>query len=128
MSASLLIAMTALANLIKMPDIPKPIAGYATAYCVSGTMASGQQTRIGVCAGKKEWLGKRAYIYQRLPDGSIGDYLSDYEILDTGGTEGLKNGTVIDVWRPTLEDCQEFMDIVYEDGCQGKVYIFIMED
>lgn len=108
-------------------DIPM-IEGYATAYCVSGTMASGQQTRPGVCAAKKEWLGKKAYIYQRLPDNTRGELLGVYDILDTGGTQGLKNGKVIDVWMPDLQGCQDFMDYVYEDGCKGRIYILIKED
>lgn len=128
MLASVLIGIAAMFNnMICTIDIPEPIPGYATAYCVSGTMASGQQTRIGVCAGKREWIGKTAVLFQRLPDGSIGDWISTYDILDTGGTDGLKEGKVIDVWRPDMDGVQEFMDIVYEDGCQGRVYIFIID-
>lgn len=100
---------------------------HATAYCLSGTMASGQQTRDGVCAGAKEYLGCVIVVYQRLPDDSIGDYIGTWECLDTGGTDGLKNGTVIDVWQQDLESCQNFMDLIYEDGCQGKVYIQVIE-
>ena len=29
----------------------------ATAYCLDGVTASGQEVRKGVCAGKDEWLG-----------------------------------------------------------------------
>ncbi len=100
---------------------------HATAYYQSGTMAEGQQTRDGVCAGAKEYLGCVIVVYQRLPDGSIGDYIGMWECLDTGGTDGLKNGTVVDVWQQDLELCQDFMDMVYEDGCQGKVYIQVIE-
>ena len=66
-------------------------------------------------------------VCQRLPDGSIGDYIGMWECLDTGGTDGLKNGTVVDVWQQDLESCQDFMDMVYEDGCQGEVYIQVIE-
>lgn len=103
------------------------VSGYATAYCQCGVTASGEYTRDGICAGKEEWLGKTIALYQRLPDGSVGEFIGRYELKDTGGTPGLKNGKVIDVWCPDLDSCQEFMDRVYEDGCQGKCYIFVLE-
>lgn len=106
---------------------PELLSVHATAYCVTGTMASGQQTRSGVCAGKREWLGKQILIFQKLPGGEIGEYIGSYECLDTGGTPGLNNGTVVDIWCPDLEGCQEFMDRVYENGCQGRVYIQVLE-
>ena len=62
-----------------------------------------------------------------MPDNSLGDYIGTYECLDTGGTDGLKNGTVIDVWQPNSEAVQEFMNTVYENDCQGKIYIQVIE-
>lgn len=100
---------------------------HATAYCQTGETASGDYTRNGVCAGSRAYLGSVIIVYKRLPDGRIGDYIGMFECLDTGGTSGLQNGTVVDVWRPNLAACQDFMDIVYEDGCQGKVYIQILD-
>lgn len=100
---------------------------YATAYYQSGTMASGQQTREGVCAGMRDYLGCVIVVFQRLPDDSVGDYLGMWECLDTGGTDGLKNGTVVDIWQQNLDSCQDFMNMVYEDDCQGKVYIQVIE-
>ena len=102
-------------------------SGHATAYCVSGVTASGEITRDGICAGRKEWLGKTIILYQRLPGNVVGDQIGVYECLDTGGTDGLNSGKVIDVWCPTYDDCQEFMNLVYEDGCQGKVYIQVID-
>lgn len=102
------------------------VSGYATAYCVSGITASGEMTRAGICAGKQEWLGKTIILYQRLPDDSIGEQIGIYECKDTGGTPGLKNGKVIDVWFEDLDQCQEFMNRVYEDGCQGHIYIQVL--
>lgn len=101
--------------------------GHATAYCVSGVTASGEHTRKGICAGADEYMGKTVVLFQRLPDGSVGDKIGIYECLDTGGNPGIKNGDVIDVWCPDLESCQEFMDAVYEDGCKGKVYMQIFD-
>ena len=101
--------------------------GHATAYCVSGVTASGEITRTGICAGADEYMGKLVILYQRLPDGSVGDKIGIYECLDTGGNPGIKKGEVIDVWCPDLDSCQEFMDAVYEDGCQGKIYMQIFD-
>lgn len=125
---SLVVALLLLPmNVYASEEQPLLQKAHATAYCQSGTMASGQQTRDGVCAGMRDYLGCVIVVYQRLPDGSIGDYLGMWECLDTGGTDGLKNGTVVDIWQQDLESCQKFMDLVYEDGCQGKVYIQVIE-
>lgn len=106
---------------------PKIMEAHATAYCVSGTTYSGQETREGICAGKKEWIGKTIIVYQKLPGGEIGDLIGYYECLDTGKTNGLKTGKVIDIWCPDLEACQKLMDRVYENGCKGKIYIQVLE-
>ena len=91
----------------------------ATAYCQTGYTASGEWTRDGICAtGNRELMGNIAVLYQRLPDGSKGKYIGTYEILDTGCKKN-----VIDVWCEDLDKCQEFMDLVYEDGCKGKIYV-----
>ena len=125
---SLVVALSLLPmNVMASEEQPLLQKAHATAYCQTGTMASGQQTRDGVCAGAKEYLGCVIVVYQRLPDGSVGDYLGMWECLDTGGTDGLKNGTVVDIWQQDLESCQDFMDLVYEDGCQGKVYIQVIK-
>lgn len=96
--------------------------GSATGYCLHGTTASGTKTRPGICAAKKEWLGKTVILYKRLPDGSVGDLIGIYEVQDTGGTKGLKNGTVIDIWCEDIEEVQELMNLLYENNCKGKVY------
>lgn len=97
--------------------------GHATAYCLPGITASGQQVRHGICAmHDKELIGKTVIIYKRLPDGSIGETIGIYEVLDTGCKKN-----VVDVWCEDLEECQEFMNKVYEDGCKGKIWIQIIE-
>lgn len=100
---------------------------HATAYCLTGTTASGHPTRPNSCAAKREWLGKTIFVYQRLPDNSMGELIGIYDVLDTGGTPGLNNGSVIDIWQPDMEHCKEFMERVYEDGCQGRIYIYVTE-
>ena len=101
---------------------PTLIKAHATAYCLEGHTASGIEVREGICAmADSSLIGKTAIVYQRLPDGSVGECIGIYEIEDTGCSEN-----VIDIWC-TEEDCQPFMDRVYEDGCKGKVFIQIIE-
>ena len=99
----------------------------ATAYCLDGITASGKPVREGICAGKDEWFGKTIIVYQRLPGDKLGSLIGIYECLDKGGTEAIKNGWVIDIWEPDLEACQELMDKVYEDGCEGKIFIQVID-
>ena len=106
---------------------PDYIPGYATAYHLKGITASGEYTSEGICASCKSRLGCTIELYQRLPDGSVGELIGTYICKDTGGTKGIKEGKVIDVWRPNLDECKEFMNRVYEDGCKGRVYILVKE-
>lgn len=110
-----------------LDETPTMIKGYATAYCDHGVTASGEETRLGICAAKKEWIGKTIILYQRLPGNDVGDVIGIYEVKDCGGTEGLKNGQVVDIWFPELEQCKEFMNYIYEDGCKGKVYFQVLD-
>ena len=105
------------------------IKGAATAYCgPSDHTCTGDKTRIGICGGCKKYIHKTIILYHRLPDGSVGPMIGIYECLDTGtGTEGFQQGRVIDVWQPTKEDCQKFMNLIYENGCKGKVYIQVVD-
>lgn len=101
---------------------PSLIKMRATAYCIDGITATGKETRKGICAtGDSRYLGMTAVVYQRLPDGSIGDFIGIYEIEDTGCSEH-----VIDVWTPEAE-CQDFMDAVYSNDAAGKVWVQFME-
>lgn len=102
---------------------PKLNEGHATAYCLQGTMANGDKVHSGVCAmSDKRMLGKTVIVYQRLADGSVGKQIGIYEVCDTGC-----KSSVIDVWMPDIEQCQEFMNLVYEDGCRGKIFYQIVE-
>lgn len=101
---------------------PTLIKAHATAYCLPGKTATGTEVREGICAmSDSSLIGKTAIVYQRNPDGSLGEYIGTYEIEDTGCAD-----YVIDVWCEE-EDCQAFMDEVYKNGCQGKVFIQIIE-
>lgn len=108
---------------------PTLIKGYATAYIgESEYTCTGDKVREGICGGCKDYIGKTIVLYQRLPNDEVGRILGIYECLDTGtGTEGFQQGRVIDVYQPTLEECQDFMNLIYEDGCQGRVFIQIFD-
>lgn len=97
-----------------------------TCYTDTGITASGQHTRDGIIAGKREWMGCAAALYKVKEDGSIGEFIGLYEVLDTGAgidTDGdgygdsLDNGTSIDVWVPNDAAVREWQqahgDYVY---------------
>ena len=123
---SVAIVIVALTSCLKCNAETQPelIPMHATAYCLDGITASGEPVRKGICAsGRKELFGKTVILYQRLPDGSVGRGLGIYEVKDTGCKE-----SVIDVWMPDLDWCQNFMRIVYMDGCKGKIYVQVIEE
>ncbi len=78
-----------------------------TAYCYGTTRCDGEQVRTGTCAGKPEWYGKVAAIYLN-DNGSPGEFLGYFEILDTGGDERIRNGTVLDIYIPDYDACIGF--------------------
>ena len=91
---------------------------WATAYCLTGTTASGTQTTEGrTVAGKRAWFGKTIHIW--LDDGSgetkPENFIGTYIVEDTGG-EPIKAGRVIDIYMPKEADCKEFggRRILYE--------------
>lgn len=113
----------------KAEDQPTLIKGYATAYNgPSDHTYTGKPVHEGICGGCEAYIGKTIILYQRLPGDEIGTCLGIWECLDTGtGTEGFQQGRVIDCWMPE-DELQDFMNRVYEDGCEGKVWIQIVED
>ena len=114
-------------TLVEALKEPQMIRGYATAYCDHGITASGEETRVGICAAKREWIGKTVIIYQRLPGNKVGEMIGIWEIKDCGGTESLKDGKVIDIWCSDLEKCQEMMNRFYENGCKGHIFFQIVD-
>lgn len=124
---ALVLSMVAHSEQLDTDDTITLIKGYATAYKLTGTTASGEQTRDGICASCADRLGKTVILYQRLPGDMIGEQIGIYECKDTGGNPSIKKGTLIDVWKPNLDECQEFMTRVYEDGCQGHVWIQVID-
>lgn len=114
-------------NITPIPPQPDLVPASVTVYCDEGTTVTGTQTRKGICAYSEEYLGATVILYQRLPDGSVGDILGYYDVEDTGGNPGIKNGSVIDVWKP-VDEMSEFIQLTYENDCHGRVYIQIIEN
>ena len=98
----------------------------ATCYCHEGTTASGQHTREGIIAGKKDWMGKAVALYRCSEGDELGEFIGYFEILDTGAgidTDGdgkgdsIKRGKSIDIYKNTLDDAKAFVreygDYVY---------------
>lgn len=111
------------------PEI-KLIAGYTTAYTAKpdAKTCTGNTVRPGICGGYGPYIGKTIILYKRLPDNTIGECLGIFECLDTGtGTKSFQEGKLIDVFQPTKEDVQKWADKTYEDGCQGKVWIQVVD-
>lgn len=102
----------------------EPYKVYVTAYILKGTTATGIKTRVGIAAMNEENLGRLAILYKTNPDGTKGDIYGYYEIEDTGATKGLKNGSVIDIWAPTLAEAKKIMK---ETGGVGYVEIIDAE-
>lgn len=84
----------------------------ATAYYQGEITANGSKVHVGGCACNPR-VGQVAIVYTLE-----GDYLGLYECNDRGGTDGLKNGTVVDFYRANYTQCQSFMKLT-----GGKVYV-----
>jgi 3D (Asp-Asp-Asp) domain-containing protein len=72
----------------------------ATAYCLSGTTATGHQTRPGLVSADPEVIPLGSVIYVDSP--LVGGI---YQVLDTGD---LIKGKIIDIFIPSYERCKEF--------------------
>lgn len=84
--------------------------GWATAYCKSGTTASGTiTTENRTVAGMRKDFGKNVHIWLDDGDGQIKmeNFVGSYVIEDTGG-EPIRNGRVLDIYMPELEACRQF--------------------
>lgn len=97
-----------------------------TCYIDTGITAGGVYTHDGVIAGKREWLGSVAALYRYNADGSVGEFIGNYEFLDTGAgmdTDGdgvgdsIRRGKSVDVYKSTLTEAYdwvaEYGDYVY---------------
>ena len=124
----------------KADPFNEPVKVRCTVYLDSGTTASGQTTRPGIMASKPEWIGCVACVNAVNEDGSIGEFIGLYEILDTGyGAETgegesqilkgrtlgtIETGDTVDIWMPTSHQADEWIDLygdhVYIKLVRGK--------
>ena len=92
-----------------------------TGYNLKGITASGIETQPGICAYRKEDIGKIARIYNADKQ-LIGEYL----IADTGKRGGaIRRGEVVDIWQETRAACfaitqNGFIEIVDQKGEEGN--------
>ncbi len=84
-------------------DTSQMVTMYTTAYILTGTTATGGTTRPHIAACNTH-LGECAYIYTM-----DGEFLDLVEITDTGITNGLIAGTVIDVWMGSYDEAVAWM-------------------
>ena len=103
----------------KEPELNK---SWLTCYLPTGRpTASGVMPRRGIMAGKREWLGKTALIYERDGD-KVGDLIGIYEVLDTGVgyDNAIIEGRAVDVFCETEADIiptqKIWVQIVDADG------------
>lgn len=83
--------------------------------------ADGSLVREGICAYKPEYLGQGYVALMYSEDGS---FLGYFEVKDTGfgadsdgdGVGSIQEGKVIDVYRDSLQGCQDWID-AYGDYC-----------
>lgn len=75
-----------------------------TAYCCGTHTATGVPVHYGCMAVSKEHLGDCAVLYT-----IDGEYIDIFEGNDQGGTDAIRESRVVDIYFPTLEECQEFM-------------------
>ena len=78
-----------------------------TGYCLRGVTASGVEVREGICAYRKEDIGKLAKVYN-----SNMELIGTYEIEDTGRKGGaIRRGEAVDIWRSTRAACFELTQV-----------------
>lgn len=86
----------------------------ATAYYTGEITADGSEVHEGGCACSLDHVGDVAIIYT-----TNGNFLGYYECNDTGKKGGgVRNGTVIDIYRCNYTRCYMFMKVT-----EGKVYV-----
>ena len=94
----------------------------ATAYCYnSGATATGTIPVEGrTLAGKREWFGKTAYIWEDKGNGiESQNFIGRFKVEDTGGAP-IRNGYVVDVFITDYDRAMQF-------GCK-KVYIWLVDE
>lgn len=118
------------AERIRLAEDGQVIRMFTTAYHHGEITATGNRTRRGICAVRKEWIGKTALVWKCEDSDTMGEFLGIWECLDTGfgadsdgdGMGSIQEGRVIDMYFPTQEEVQEWMDIT-----GGRVYVQLID-
>ena len=132
----LMLSLSIYANAETNNAFVEPVKIRCTCYCDTGVTASGVYTRPGIMASKPEYIGYVACVNAVNEDGSIGEFIGYYEILDTGyGAETgvgqskiFKNRTLgtiesfqtIDIYQPTMHQAEEWVE-KYNDYVYIKI-------
>lgn len=76
----------------------------ATAYCDKGLCYDETVPRAGITvAAAKEYIGKTFVVYDEN-----WTLIGIYECHDTGGDYRIKNGTVVDIYMDSEDECWKF--------------------
>lgn len=115
---------------IRLAEEGQVVRMLTTAYCHGTVTATGNRTRRGICAVRREWVGKTALVWECKDSDTMGEFLGFWECLDTGfgadsdgdGVGSIEEGRVIDMYFPTLEEVEEWMEIT-----GGRVYVKLVD-
>ncbi|MBR4406026.1 MAG: hypothetical protein IKT30_06600 [Bacteroidaceae bacterium] len=81
-----------------------------TAYCMGHHTANGSAVHEGGCACSPDHIGDVAIVYTLG-----GEFIGYLECNDTAGPDSaVTAGKVLDVYKPTLDMCQDYMEMVGE--------------
>lgn len=74
-------------------------------YPTGNKTCTGIEPYYGIVASKREYIGMTAVVYKRNADNTIGEFIGNFEIQDTGeGNNGaVRKGYVLDVFVETEE-------------------------
>ena len=103
-----IVAMTTSVRVIVKAEQLGLFGGYkereATAYCDEGLCFDETVPREGITvAAAKEYIGKTFVIYDEN-----WTLIGIFECHDTGGDYRIKNGTVVDIYMDSEEECWKF--------------------
>lgn len=115
---------------IRLAEEGQVVRMMTTAYHHGEITATGNRTRRGSCAVRKEWVGKTALVWKCKNSDTMGEFLGFWECLDTGfgadsdcdGMGSIQEGRVIDMYFPTQEEVEEWMILT-----GGRVYVQLVD-
>lgn len=117
----LIMAAVLLISLISIPakvEASELYTAKATAYCLTGTTATGTQTQEGhTIASKPEYYGKLMCIWLDNGDHQVHpeNFLGLYTVEDTGASS-VRNGFVVDIYIADYDRAIQFgaKNIIYQ--------------